>query len=84
MDLKWSILWSVCGPGIKLRQQERHMRYALNIFTSKHMKKKKKQKKWVGGIKDNSIIHIVFAFYHDVCVGSAHNFSVRGNIVKLR
>ena len=84
MDLKWSILWSVCGPGIKLRQQERHMRYALNIFVSKHMKKKKK--KWVGGIKDIIIhMYIVFAFYHDVCVGSAHNFRVRGNIVvKLR
>lgn len=42
---------------------------------------KKKQKTWVGGIKDNIIINIVFAFYHDACVGSAHNFSVRGNIV---
>ena len=60
------------------------MRYALNIFISKHMKKKKK--KWVGGIKDIIIhMYIVFAFYHDVCVGSAHNFRVRGNIVvKLR
>lgn len=34
----------MCGPGIILRQQERHMRYALNIFISKHIYKKKKEK----------------------------------------